>query len=73
MGKCPIIIEIFDNLKRLDPTIEVNNPAEVLFAFPKSGMGTRNLATILWKFIHPTTFLWHYRGHRPYQHGTHLG
>src|SRR6056297_2856554 len=51
MGKCPIIIEIFDNLKRLDPTIEVNNPAEVLFAFPKSGMGTRSLATILWKFI----------------------
>lgn len=51
MGKCPIILKIFDNLKRLDPTIQINNSAEVLFAFPKAGMGTRCLATILWKFI----------------------
>jgi len=51
MGCCPIIIETFLNLQRIDPSIKVNNPPEVLFAFPSAGMGTRCLAAIVWKFL----------------------
>jgi len=51
MGRCPIVLQVFSNLKRLDPSIDLNNISEVLFAFPKAGMGTRGLATIVWKFI----------------------
>jgi hypothetical protein len=51
MGRCPVILEIFGNLRRLDVSVQINNTAEVLFAYPASGMGARGLATILWKFI----------------------
>jgi hypothetical protein len=50
LGSCPVIKEIFSNLLRLD-RININNPTEVLFAFPSAKMGTRCLAAIIWKFI----------------------
>jgi hypothetical protein len=54
MGSCPVIKEICSNLLRLD-RIDVNNPTEVLFAFPSAKMGTRCVlclaAIIIKKFI----------------------
>jgi hypothetical protein len=50
MGTCPIIKAIFANLTRLDK-VNVNNPDEILFAFPSAKMGTRCLAVKIWKFI----------------------
>jgi hypothetical protein len=50
MGSCPVIKEIFLNLPRLD-RIDINNPTEVLIAFPSAKMGTRCLAAIIWKVI----------------------
>jgi hypothetical protein len=50
MGACPIILEIFSNLSRID-SIDFSDPSAVKFAFPKAGLGTRGLAVIIWKFI----------------------
>eukprot|EP00962_Isochrysis_galbana_P024429 scaffold7500_cov127-Isochrysis_galbana.AAC.12 len=49
---CPVIIEIFSNLLRIDHVnINIHDPTAILFAFPSAGMGTRALAIIIWKFI----------------------
>jgi hypothetical protein len=39
MGTCAVIKEIFAYLARLD-RININNPAEIIFAFPHAQMGT---------------------------------
>jgi hypothetical protein len=45
MGTCAVIKEIFAYLARLD-RISINNPAEIIFAFPHARMGTRCLAVM---------------------------
>jgi hypothetical protein len=43
---CAVIKEIFAKLARLD-RININNPAEIIFAFPHAQMCTRCLAVII--------------------------
>jgi hypothetical protein len=50
MGTCSAIKDTISNLTRLT-SVDVNNPSEILFAFPNAQAGTRCLATIIWKFI----------------------